>query len=440
MKRTAFLAVLTLGALLSAPVLAGQPTLTLAQARASALGRSTTLRKAHLAVDSALLAEKTQGYDFLPSISAVVGAGVSYPGSSFADALKGTAGLSVTQAIYDGGKSSLLSAIDSIETKIAREEARAEYFGILEAVDISFHGLLRSQAAVEAAQADLDAARTHLALAQAKLEVHMITQYAYQGTEATAAARETALIQALGGLSVAEATLASLTGLATPFTLQDIDFAGQEQMLAKGAALTGESTATLISAVQKAAGANNPSLSQATLASQKATKAIELATVGYFPSVSAGFSHSMTVGTAQGLSLGSGSVSISATIPLDLWTTKASVDAKTISAKLAGLDEEESRRNFALKVRSVVYDCISSARSAVSSKKALEYAEGNYQGVLERYKLSAASSTDLSDAEALVSSSRTALISARYSFLDNFSSLRTLAGLETGEMLAALIP
>ena len=122
------------------------------------------------------------------------------------------------------------------------------------------------------------------------------------------------------------------------------------------------------------------------------------------------------------------------------WTTRASVNAKSISARQAGLDEEELRRTFALQVRSGVYDCLSSARAVVSSARALEYAEASYQGVLERYQLSAASQTDLADAGSLLSSSRTALISARYSFLDSFSSLRTLAGLESGELLAALVP
>jgi outer membrane protein TolC len=146
------------------------------------------------------------------------------------------------------------------------------------------------------------------------------------------------------------------------------------------------------------------------------------------------------VSPARGLSPGSGSLSITATIPLDLWTTNASVDAKSISARQAALDEEESKRTFALQVKGEVYDSLSAARSVVSSMKALEYAEANHQAVLERYKLAAASPADLTDAEALLSSSRTALISARYSFLDSFSSLRTLAGLETAEPLAALLP
>jgi outer membrane protein len=431
---------LTMWAMIRAMLLPAESFLTLAQARAGALARSATLRRANLAVEAASLAEKTQGYDFLPSIAATVGAGVGYPSASLADLVQGTAGLTVNQAVYDGGKSALLTAIDRLDAKIARQEARAEYFGILQAVDTEYHGVLKARASVDAARSDLDAARTRLALATAKSDASMITKSALQEAKAIAASRETALIQAQGALAVAEAALSSLTGLAVPLSLQDVDFEGHDEVFTRYAALTTEGITAFLEGVQKAADANNPSLSQAALAAQRAKKSIELAGVGYLPTVSAAFSHTVSMSAAQGLSPGNGSLSITATIPLDLWTAKAGVDAKSIAARQTDLDEEESRRTFALQVKSGVYDCLSAARSVVSSTRALEYAEANYQGVLERYKLSAASSTDLSDAEALVTSSRAALISARYSFLDSFSSLRTLAGLETGELLAALLP
>jgi outer membrane protein len=440
MKLKILLPTIILTALLSATSLYSQEPLTLEQARANALAHSKTLRKALLSVDSALLTEKTQWYDFLPSISANVGVGLSYPGSSLVDALQGTAGVSVTQTIYDGGKSSLLSAIDAMMTSIAREEARTEYFGVLEKVDSAFYGLLEAQSSVEAATSDVEAARTHLRLAEAKLEENMITRFAYLETESSAAAKETALIQAQGKLSVAEATLASLTVLPTPLAVASVDFASREQLMQRLAGLSGENTQTFIAGALKAATANNPTLSQAALAGRKAKKAVDLAGVDYLPSLSASFSHELSVGSAQGLDAGNGSLSVSVSIPLDFWATKAGVEAKEIAARQAELDGDESQRTLALEIQGAVYDCISSARSSFSSKKALEYAESYYQGVLERYRLSSASSSDLSDAAALVSTNRTALISARYSFLSNLSSLRTLAGLESENLLTSLVP
>ena len=222
-----------------AAVLDAQGALTLEQARACALANSRTLRKALLSVDSALLAEKLRGYAFLPSISANTGATISYPATTssgtssapttFANALQGTIGISLSQTIYNGGKSSVLSEIDALATGIARKEARNEYFSVLKNVDAAFFGVGEAQASVEAAQKDLEAARSHLSLAEAKLQANMIALYAYLQAQATEAAKETALIQSEGKLSVADATLASLTGVAAQQTPCRYRFRGQRK-------------------------------------------------------------------------------------------------------------------------------------------------------------------------------------------------------------------
>jgi outer membrane protein TolC len=195
---------------------------------------------------------------------------------------------------------------------------------------------------------------------------------------------------------------------------------------------------SLIEEAYHSASANNPSLSQYELARQKAQQETSLASAGYLPTLGLAYSHSFDAGTRQALDAGGGSLSLKASIPLDVWKARASVRAAGIAARQAELEAEDSGQSLRLEIQSAVYDCISSARSASSSQKALEYAEGNYQSVLELFRLSAASSSELSDAQSLVSASRAALITARYSFLANLSSLRSLAGLENESRLPGL--
>ncbi|MGO9413063.1 MAG: TolC family protein [Spirochaetia bacterium] len=432
-----------------AAVLDAQGALTLEQARACALANSRTLRKALLSVDSALLAEKLRGYAFLPSISANTGATISYPATTssgtssapttFANALQGTIGISLSQTIYNGGKSSVLSEIDALATGIARKEARNEYFSVLKNVDAAFFGVGEAQASVEAAQKDLEAARSHLSLAEAKLQANMIALYAYLQAQATEAAKETALIQSEGKLSVADATLASLTGVAAQQLHAGIDSEDNENLIHRMSAFTALQTGKLIDAVRHCAAENNPSLSEAALASRKAKRAIDAAAADYLPTLSASFSPGLSVGAIQGF-VADGSISLSASISLDFWTTNANVENSKVAARQADLDGEETLRTLTLDIQSAVYDCTSSAQSATSSKKALEYAESNYDSVFESYKLGAASTADLLDAESQVSTDRAALISARYTFLTSFSALRTLAGYETETQLTAIVP
>ncbi len=440
MNRILTLAAAILTACIAATALRAEEPLTLEKARELALARSATLRKALLSVDSAKLAEKIQGYQYLPSISAKAGAGVSYPYADIPETYELTAGISVSQSIFAGGKRVILAAIDSLDTRIAREDARAEYNGVVNKVENAYYGLGQAQASVDAAQKDLEAARTHLTLAEAKLEVKMIAPYAYLETESSTSAKQTALIQAEGKLAVAEATLASLTGLRVPLGRVDVDFESQEGLIQKVAGLTAEDTGKFIEAVQEAAMKNNPSVAKTSLESEKAQKTASLAVTDYLPTVSAGYSHTFSSVAGGPFDAGTGSVSLNLTIPINPWTAVAQADSGKIAVRQTDLSGEESLRTMNLDVQGAAYDCISSARSAVSSKKALEYAEGHYQSVLELYRLSSASSSDLMDAEALVSANRSSLINARYSLLESLSTLRSLTGDENESLLTARIP
>jgi len=75
----------------------------------------------------------------------------------------------------------------------------------------------------------------------------------------------------------------------------------------------------------------------------------------------------------------------------------------------------------------------------LSSRRALEYGEKHFEYVLELYKLNQNSVSDLSDATALVSSSRRQLINANYGFLQSLSTLRGLIAAEDENKLLELL-
>ena len=121
-------------------------------------------------------------------------------------------------------------------------------------------------------------------------------------------------------------------------------------------------------------------------------------------------------------------------IPLDYLATRNAVEAKSVGAAKASLASQAAAESLELDIESDLYGLVSSASSVASSAKALDCAESNYDAKLELFKLSKASSSDLSDAQLLVSSSRSALISARYTFLKGLSALRCLLGMEAEDL------
>ncbi len=409
--------------------------ISLAQARAAVLARSRDLRKAGIAVESALLVEKGQAYAALPGVTATTGAKL---GLAATPSLSGSAGITVSQTIWDGGSGRILAAIDALSTKAARAEARAAYFSALETADLAWYGVLAQEEAVRAARSDLEAASASLALAQAKLEAGIITKAELLKAQAESAAAETGLGQASLSLRAGRAKLASLTGLSLPAELPGLDFGAYEGLMRRLAGLDEAGLEGLVQSLWTLAAANNPSLASASLAQDTARLQTDKAKAGYLPSISAAFANGLSLAEA-GTSY-SGSLSVTASLPLDLWNTALAVKEKSLAAEASALDLEEGRRGLELELAQAVYTWASASRSVFSSCKALDYAESNYTSVLESYRLSLVSASALSDAASLVSTDRKAWNSARYTFLESLAALRTLTGQEDEGLLARMVP
>jgi len=421
------------------PVPVAAQMLSLQKARELTLLKSASLRKAELAVDAASLVKKAQDYDFLPSLSASVGGSSDYgSGMTLAESLSATANVEASATVFDGGKNAALSKKYSLATDAARESLRATRVSLIGSADSAFFAVLEAEASVDAAASDLDAAKLRLKIAQTKVDAGSLSKADYLQTESETASYETTLISAKKSLSSARAKLCYLTGLPASTEPERIDFAGYDGLLGKLEALDESGIDKLVASLVAMAKANSPSLSNYALASGQAAMSLEAAKSAYFPSVSAGLSQSLTL-NPSGLGPTS-SLSLSASLSLDLWTTKNAVDQAQIAVKEAALDAEDGSSTLELDMSQAVYEWLSSARAIPSSAKALEYAESNYENVLEKFKLSSATASDLSTAEALVSADKTALIAARYAFLSDLSSLRGLLGLEDEDKFLEALP
>jgi len=419
--------------------------LTLVRARQLALAKSPSLRKAELAIDQAGLVKQAQDYNYLPSLSASADGAVDYGHStangdstSLANGLSGSVALSASATVFDGGNNAALSKKYDFATQAARESLRSERITIIDSVDSAFFAVLEDKASLEAAASDLDAAKLRLQIAQTKADIGALSKADLLQTESETASYQTTLLTARKTLASAKAKLASLTGLPTETELEQIDFASYDGLLAKLAALDDAGLDKLIASLVATAKGLSPTLSSYALATREASMALAAAKSAYLPSVSAGLTQNFAL-ASTGFTP-TGSLSLSATLSLDFWTTKNSVDQAAIAVKEAELDCSDQDSTLDLDVRQAAYEWIASGLAIPSSAKALEYAQSNYQNVLEKFKLSSATSSDLSTAQALVSADETALIAARYAFLSDLTSLRGLLGLEDEAKLLEALP
>jgi len=414
----------------------------LQKARELTLSRSSTLRKASLAVSVASLAGQAQGYAALPAITASATGSLGYGGDvpSFQDGLGAKATLSASETVFNGGKTGDLVKKYGYATEAAQETLRATRLSLIGQADSAYFAVLEAAASVDAAASDLEAAKLRLNLAKTKAEVGALSKFDYLQSESDKAGYETALITAKKTLSSAQVKLASLTGLPASTSLKPVDFSQYDSLRDKFSRLDEAAIESIATKYKNLAKANNPTLSTYSLASKQAKLAVNIATKSYLPTLVAGYSHSVSRSGSSSETTSSGSLSLTASVSLDLWNTKNAVDQAALLEAQANLDGDQSQTDLDLSVDQTVYEWLASALSLQSSSKALEYAQSNYENVLEKFKLSSATASDLSTAEALVSTDKKALIAAQYSFLLNLSTLRGYAGIEDEAKLLEYVP
>jgi len=420
-------------------------TLNLEQARALALANSRSLAKYELSIRSSLLDERGQLYSMLPSVSAGYNASVSYmedweilnPAKTFTTGFS----FSITQILFQGGKSFIQKAIGEIATESVRKNALAEYFNVLDSADNAFYAALESSAALEAEEATLKAAVLGLSIAEIRQASGMINQGDYLKALADKESRENSRNQARRSLALNTAKLKTLTGITTAVELEQIDFSAYEDVLARLANISDEEADELFKEIWKILESSNPSLARAAMNNQIAEKNHTLTKRDFAPTVTAtvfstGYNYSIENGFS---SMGSGGVTIKGSIPVDFWILKNKLDKSKIARDQALIDYANTESSLETDLQNALLNAYLQAGSVLSSRRSLEYTEKHFEYVMERYRLSQSSVSDLSDATTLLITSRNNLIKSSYGFLQSLSRLRSLCTLDEGRLTEILM-
>jgi outer membrane protein TolC len=422
--------------------------ISLEDVRSLALANSRSLAKYTMAVKSAELDEKIQGYANLPSLSLGLSAGTTVWGpqgmaaNSLQDNLSAGVSFSLSQRLWDGGKGAVLKVINSISTQIARLDALKDYFSVINAADTAYYGVLEASAAMESAEKSLETTVLSLSIAQIRYENRILNIGDYLQAQAKKEEAETARNQARRNLLVNRSKLAVLTGMDVKNLpeLVPVDFSGYGELLQRLAALDDARRDALGSSLWKTASTQNPDYVKAGLTSRSADESIRLSQKDYMPSLSASLSSGLNYSIAGGLEPSSGRLSLSGSIPLDFWVTAANVEKRRMAKDQAALDYRDAELNLAIDLQTILLDLSAGAGSVLSSQRACEYAEKHLEYVMELYRLSQNSLSELSDAETLVSSNRRQFIQNQYAFLLNLSKLRSLLAIESEDEFIGLLP
>jgi outer membrane protein TolC len=441
MKRIIFLA--SIFTLVSAWLSA--ETIDLEQARVLALASSRDLAQLNLNLQTSELNEKEQFYSMLPSVSANYSASMSYLDNNWGftnpiDTLRVGVNISVTQTIFQGGRSFIQKAIREIATESVRNNAMIEYFRVLDRVDSAYYSALEAAASLEAAESSLQSATLSLSMAEIRLANGMLNQGDYLRVLADKESRESSRNQARRSLALNLSTLNNLIGLGEAPELEQIDFSAYEEVIQYLAGISDEEFGALYDRLLSAISRANPTLVSAALARQQAEYNYTLSKREYVPTIRATVSSGLNWSTSSGFSTSpTGSISITGNIPLDFWVMSNNQEKSKITYDLALMTYVDRQKQVETDLYSSLLTAITQAESFLSSRRTLDYVERSFEYTMERYRLSQASVLEYVEASSSLITNSNSYIRSSYGFLRSLSTLRSLTVMDDEETLIKLL-
>jgi len=409
----------------------------LEQVRALALANSRSLAKYNLNIKSSILDEKNQLYTMLPSVSASYSASMDYLDKDWhfvnpVDTFESGARLSITQTLFNGGKSFIQKAINEIATESQRKAAFAEYFNVLDTADSAYYAVLEAMATLEAAESALTNTLSNMAIAEIRQSSGMINRGDYLKALADRESQENSRNQARRNLALNVTKLKNLIGVTNIPEPEQIDFSVYEELIQYFGAISDEDASLLYDRFWKIITSSNPSLAIAALNSQRAEKNLTITKRDSAPVVTAtlisgsiGYSSEKGFGTSS-----AGRVEISGKIPLDFWNLSNKIEKSKINVNSAALDYIDRETQLETDLLNALINTFSQAESVLSSRRSLEYVQKHFEYVEERYRLLQSSVADLGDASSMLIASRNNNIKANFGFLQSLSKLRSLGAID----------
>jgi outer membrane protein TolC len=276
-------------------------------------------------------------------------------------------------------------------------------------------------------------------MAEVRRQNNMLNQGDYLKALADRESSLTARNQARRNLSLKNAQLRSLLGLSGLPELEAVNFEYYEKNAEQLAQIPDAEIDRVYLELWKIAESRNPSFTKSGMSRESAEQNLTLAKRDFLPTVSASFSTGLNYSPLNGLEPTSGRISLSGSIPLDVWVTANSVAKKKNSLEQAGLDYRSAESTLALDLQSAILDLVAQAGMVSSSRRALVYTEEHFKYIMELYRLSQNSVSELADASAQYITSRNQLINAQYSFLQAISRLRSLGAFDNDEDLMRIL-
>jgi len=349
--------------------------------------------------------------------------------------------VSVSQPIFNGGKNWLNYKIKTDQARIADANYFSKYLEVMTQTEAKYLDVLMNYDLMESAEKTLLASNQHLNIAKMQYEIGNLSKTDYLKMQSETASKEVDLIQKKNLYEISRIELANYLQISNDFSLEKVLIDEYESRINSIQKLNLDEINELLDNIISIGIDKNPSLKVSSINKSIYEKNVHLAYGEFLPSINLSYSKSWDkYDYEDDFNENSGNISLSASLPIFpvadniLGLSQAKIDMK--KSKYSYNSTED---NIRLNLRSNILNLVSEAKSIYSAKIALDYAEETFKNTEACFKNNTVTTTDLLDAENLLSSSKNQHITSYYEFLKTKSSLLQQMGIDDENMLWSLI-
>ncbi len=345
-------------------------------------------------------------------------------------------GYTISQPIFNGGKIWLGSRIQNDAAKMADATYINKKLETIAEVESKYFSVLESHDLLETAQKDLQSSEIQLEIAKVRYETGTLSKADYLQLQSRKASKEVNLIQIENFYSISKLDLANFLQISSDYTLETISLYLHETYLDNIQSLEPVQVKKIISEVIEISKEKNPSLKMAELSKAMNKKSVLMAGGNFLPSLNLSYSKTWEKYDYQDDYNDSERLMFIASVPIFPIADNAVGFAKAKhDYKKSYYDHRSAEDGIELGLKSSVLNLVASARSVYATKKTLEFAKETYLQMEERFRNNIITTSNLLDAEVMLTSSRNQYTKSIYDFLRARSSLLQLMGVEDEQIL-----
>jgi len=452
MKENKLKRIVITGMLLGAALLFGQPAsriLSLEQARELALANNSAYQARQAELESARWSKASALGNFLPTLTLdgsllYMDPEPTYMAGNTVVSLNNdyrTLSLSLSQPVFLGGKLWQGYQMAKISEEMAKTGLAAQRLSLLAEVNSLYLSLLQATDLQQMSELDLSSARRNMEIAQLKHDNGLLSNADYLRFQSRLATKDVARLQANTARQLAQLNLRNYLALDYLPEVELLPESGDDAILKLLQDYDADRTAGLSSVALSAGLANSSSLKLVESGVELSRRAWQISKGKFLPTLMLiGSRRYEENGTDRYKFEASSQIMLTASLPLlPQLGNYASLRKAEFDYKKARLEARNASNGILLGTEAAVLNLVSSAQQVKASRLALDYTRQSYEQLQERFRMNLISSTELLDAELMLSSARLAYTNAHYAYLKNRLALMQSIGLENEQELDTLI-